>query len=207
MPEEILLVPKPADGAFHRTEQTIKKSRFITSISRASSTEEAKKFVDQIRAEFPDARHNCWAFNAGVAGSTAQVGCSDDGEPKGTAGRPMLTVLLHSNISEIVAVVTRYFGGILLGTGGLVKAYQSSVKENLETLPVIEKVELVQINAQMSYAALNNIQNLLARYGASIASQDFGESVFLVIQVPEASAEDLKGFLKTNGRNISTRGK
>ncbi|MCD8338800.1 MAG: YigZ family protein [Burkholderiales bacterium] len=204
MANDIATVPKLEPGKFHRTEQTIKKSRFITSVSRASSTEEAKRFVDQIRSEFPDARHNCWAFNAGLAGSTAKVGCSDDGEPKGTAGRPMLTVLLHSGISEIVAVVTRYFGGILLGTGGLVKAYQSSVKINLETLPVAEKISMVLLKARLPYSALANIQNMLPRYGASIAGQSFSEDVELVVSTPEETASDLISFLKTNGCTIST---
>lgn len=128
-------VPDLAPGAFHRAEETVRRSRFIVTMARVSSPEEAKAFIDRIREEHAGATHNCWAYNAGAPGDTAQVGASDDGEPKGTAGRPMLTALLHSDVGEVAAVVTRYFGGILLGTGGLVRAYQGSVKLGLEAFP------------------------------------------------------------------------
>ena len=133
-------VPDLAPGTFHRTEQIIKKSRFITSVAHTKTPEEAKQFIEKIRQEFADATHNCWAFNASAAGSTTQIGASDDGEPHGTAGKPMLTVLVHCEIGELTAVVTRYFGGTLLGTGGLVKAYQSSVRQALETLPTCKRL-------------------------------------------------------------------
>ncbi|MEH6457607.1 MAG: YigZ family protein, partial [Cocleimonas sp.] len=111
----------------HRHETIIKRSRFITTIAHASSADEANAFIASIKKEFPDASHNCWAYVAGPAADSAKIGMSDDGEPHGTAGKPMLNVLLHSDIGEIVAVVTRYFGGTKLGPGGLVKAYSGSV--------------------------------------------------------------------------------
>ncbi len=113
--------------------------------------EEAKAFIEQIKAEFQDARHNCWAYCAGAAEYTDRIGASDDGEPHGTAGRPMLTAVTHSGIGEVTVVVTRYFGGILLGTGGLVKAYQSSVKMALEAVPT--RIRTSKRNA--SNSALN----------------------------------------------------
>lgn len=122
-------VPDLAPGEIHREEEVIRRSRFIVSMARVQGPDQAKAFIERIRVEHPDATHNCWAFQAGPAGSTAFAGCSDDGEPKGTAGRPMLTVLLHCGVGEIAAVVTRYFGGTLLGTGGLVHAYQGMVKK------------------------------------------------------------------------------
>ena len=125
---EDYLVPDLPSGGFFREEETVKRSRFIVTVGRAASPEAAHAFIERIREEHSQATHNCWAFNAGEPGSTAQVGASDDGEPKGTAGRPMLTAVLHSGIGEVVVVVTRYFGGILLGTGGLVRAYQGSAQ-------------------------------------------------------------------------------
>ena len=101
-----------------RASEIIKRSRFIATVERASSVEEARVFIDKIKKEFPDANHNCWAYEAGAPGSLVSVGMSDDGEPRSTAGKPMLNVLINSGIGEIVAVVTRYFGGIKLGTGG-----------------------------------------------------------------------------------------
>lgn len=134
------LVPDLPSGGFFREEETVKRSRFIVTVGRAASPEAAHAFIEKIREEHSQATHNCWAFNAGEPGSTAQVGASDDGEPKGTAGRPMLTAVLHSGIGEVVVVVTRYFGGILLGTGGLVRAYQGSAQLGLERCrPGLEK--------------------------------------------------------------------
>ncbi|NCW45442.1 MAG: YigZ family protein, partial [Gemmatimonadaceae bacterium] len=103
----------------HRVEQVIDRSRFICTVERVQSVEEAQAFVRAMNAEFADATHNCWAYVVGAPGSTDRIGMSDDGEPHGTAGRPMLTVLQHCGVGEIAAVVTRYYGGTKLGTGGL----------------------------------------------------------------------------------------
>ena len=121
--------PVPAQD--NRIEESIRRSRFITTVSRAEDRAAAGRFVDTIRAEFPDATHHCWAFVAGSPGSTTHVGMSDDGEPHGTAGRPMLNVLLHSDVGEIVAVCTRYYGGTKLGTGGLIRAYGGAASSAL----------------------------------------------------------------------------
>ena len=106
--------PVPAAGT-HRSEETIGKSRFVASIGRAGSPGEAKAFIEAVRAELPSATHHCWAYNAGPPGDTAHVGLSDAGEPRGSAGRPILDVLSNSGVGEITAVVTRYFGGVKLG--------------------------------------------------------------------------------------------
>jgi uncharacterized YigZ family protein len=131
----------PIPAARHRVEEEILRSRFVTTLAYAPTVEEARAFIDEVRVEFDDASHNCWAYVVGQPGSTAQNGMSDDGEPHGTAGRPMLTVLLHSGVGDIAAVVTRYFGGTLLGKGGLVRAYSGGVQYALESLPTAEKVE------------------------------------------------------------------
>ena len=156
-------VPDLAPGEIHREEEVIRRSRFIVSMARVQGPDQAKAFIERIRAEHPDATHNCWAFQAGPAGSTAFAGCSDDGEPKGTAGRPMLTVLLHCGVGEIAAVVTRYFGGTLLGTGGLVHAYQGMVKKGLETLPVTERIETARIFVEMEHRFYEHAVSVIGR--------------------------------------------
>ena len=125
--------PIPAAGPDrpHRTELLIRRSRFLAQCAHTPGPEAARAFVESIRRANADATHNCWAYAAGAPGQTARIGSSDDGEPHGTAGRPMLQVLLHCGIGEICVVVTRWFGGVKLGTGGLVRAYQDSVRENL----------------------------------------------------------------------------
>src|SRR6185312_17010598 len=123
-------------AARHRAEQTISRSRFICTVDRVSSADTAQRFLREMNDEFPDATHNCWAYLVGPPGSTDRIGMSDAGEPHGTAGRPMLTVLQHSGIGDVAAVVTRYYGGAKLGTGGLVKAYGGAVQHALATLPL-----------------------------------------------------------------------
>ena len=112
-----------------------KKSRFIATIRPVNSEEEASAFIEEIKKKYWDARHNCSAFVVGRRGELTR--CSDDGEPGGTAGRPMLEVLLGEGIRNVAVVVTRYFGGTLLGTGGLVRAYTQAVKEGLPSLPLV----------------------------------------------------------------------
>lgn len=166
-------IPDLAFGAVHVDEWTVKRSRFIVTMARVRNPEEAKAFIDRIRAQYSDATHNCWAYVAGEAGSSSQVGASDDGEPKGTAGRPMLTQLLHSGVGEVAAVVTRYFGGTLLGTGGLVRAYQGSVKLGLEHLPtrVVSDRKRVLISVDIIHS--DAIQGLLKTIDHDVVSSDF----------------------------------
>lgn len=195
MQNDAYLVPDLPEGSVHRAEETIRRSRFIVTLARVSSPEEAKNFIERIRQEHPTATHNCWAWNAGAPGSTAQIGASDDGEPKGTAGRPMLTALLHSGVGEIAAVVTRYYGGILLGTGGLVRAYQGSVKLGLETLPTVRKEDMQRfvISVEPHYAA--DVTHFLRQAGGKVISSDFRFDASYEVEVPKREAIAFTGHL------------
>ena len=177
-------IPAPENG-LHREEILIKRSRFIVSLAHAPDTEQARVFIDAMRREFPDATHNCWAFAAGPPGCTARIGYSDDGEPHGTAGRPMLTVLLHGGVGEIVAVVTRYFGGIKLGAGGLVRAYQGSVQAGMESLPTAVYTPTRRLEVLIDYACLVPLRRLLPDFGARVESENFGQDASCVLAVPE----------------------
>lgn len=168
-----------------RFEEEIKRSRFITTLARADSRERALAFVESVRREFPDARHHCWAYAVGRPGDTAQVGQSDDGEPHGTAGRPMLAQLLYGGVGELAAVTTRYFGGIKLGTGGLTRAYQNGVKQALALLPVTEKKVLVRVLAEVDYAHADRFHRLLPRFQARIVEEDFGGRALFTLELPE----------------------
>lgn len=188
---ETYRIPDLAPGEIHRDEQTIHRSRFIVTMARVTSPEEAKAFIERIRAEHAHATHNCWAFQASKPGSTAHVGASDDGEPKGTAGRPMLTVLLHCGVGELAAVVTRYYGGILLGTGGLVRAYQGLVKLGLETLPTRELEPCETIWVTLEHRHLNLAMRPLENARARILEKTFASDVTLKIEIPLETKEDL----------------
>ena len=184
-------VPDLAPGQIHRAEETIHRSRFIVTIARVTSPEEAKAFIEEVRAEHAQATHNCWAFVAGSPGSTAHVGASDEGEPKGTAGRPMLTVLLHCGVGEIAAVVTRYFGGILLGTGGLVRAYQGLVKLGLESLPLRERVPSQIVRITLEHRFVNIALRAFEDARAMIRAKDFGMDVTFELDVPDDTIDAL----------------
>lgn len=182
-------IPDLRPGEVFRVEQTIKHSRFIASVGHTPGVEEAKAFIEQIKAEFEDARHNCWAYCAGAAGSTDRIGASDDGEPHGTAGRPMLTAVTHSGIGEVTVVVTRYFGGILLGTGGLVKAYQSSVKMALEGVPTRVRTKTKRIKFSVEHRFVNQVLRKIEAVNGRILEKNFDMGADFDVEIPEDLAE------------------
>lgn len=145
-----------------------KKSRFIANVSRVTSEEEAVAFIEQIKKKYWDARHNCSAFSVGVEQPIYR--CSDDGEPGGTAGRPMLEVILGEEIHNIVVVVTRYFGGTLLGTGGLVRAYTQATQAGIENSEIIDKIHGIRTRIETNYTDIGKVQYILA--GESVITED-----------------------------------
>jgi uncharacterized YigZ family protein len=175
----------------HRTEETIKRSRFIATVAHAPTEQDAKAFISGIKSEFPDATHNCWAYVAGPPGDTARVGMSDDGEPHGTAGKPMLTVLLHSEIGEVVAVVTRYYGGTKLGTGGLVRAYSGSVKDVLAGLAVTEKRDLVSVTVVFDYSRIAAVKKMMEAFSSEVIEENYEADVRFTIELPRDKKDGL----------------
>jgi len=169
----------------YRTEETIKRSRFIATLAHAFTEEEAKAFISIIKKEFPDATHHCWAYVAGPPGDTARIGMSDDGEPHGTAGKPILTVLLHSEIGEIVAVVTRYFGGTKLGKGGLVRAYSGSVKNALAGLPAKVKRDVITLTAILDYSRIIAVKQMIESFNSEIIEETYEADVSFKIELPK----------------------
>lgn len=152
-----------------------KKSRFIATIEPVSSEEEASAFITGIRKKYFDARHNCSAYVIGDNGEKTR--CSDDGEPSGTAGRPMLEVLTGAHVTNACVVVTRYFGGTLLGTGGLVRAYTQAVKEALAACTVIDQKQGFAIEFTCDYNDFGKIQHMAGQKGYHITGTDYGENV------------------------------
>jgi len=182
-------VPAALPEAPHQSELIIRRSRFLTRSVHAPGPEAARAFIESIRRANTDATHNCWAFVAGAPGHTGQIGSSDDGEPHGTAGRPMLQILLHSGVGEIAVVVTRWFGGVKLGTGGLVRAYQDSVRENLAGLSTVERVPLALLEICLEYAHLDGLHRLLPSFEARIVQEDYQDTASLHLSLPEEHCE------------------
>jgi len=170
----------------HRVEEKIGGSLFIATADRVSSADEAKAFVEAMKREFRDATHNCHAFVAGPPGASAS-GMGDDGEPRGTAGPPMHQVLTHCGIGEIAVVVTRYFGGTKLGTGGLVRAYGGMVKRCLETLPSCFFATSEPMALTVAYADLASVKREVEAHGGEMLSETFTSVVGLSVRLPEAS--------------------
>lgn len=175
-----------------------KKSRFIATVLPVKNEEEAIAFIESLRKKYWNATHNCFAY---VIGEHFQVQrCSDDGEPSGTAGKPMLDVLLAEEIHDVAVVVTRYFGGTLLGTGGLVRAYQGATKAGIEASKVITKKHGRRIAIGTDYTGLGKIQYILGQRGLTILNTEYTDRVELEVLVPE---EEVKGVVAetTEGTN------
>jgi uncharacterized YigZ family protein len=141
-----------------------------------------------MRAEFPDATHNCWAYVAGPPGSTRAIGMSDAGEPHGTAGRPMLDVLLYSGIGEVAAVVTRYYGGVKLGKGGLVRAYGGAVQYALESLPTVLRTPTRAVQVTVDYQDVEMLRRLSEQHGAEVAAEEYAADVTYTLLLPLSTA-------------------
>lgn len=160
-----------------------KKSRFIASVCSVSTVEEAQDFIERTKKKYWDARHNCSAF---VIGKDAQyTRCNDDGEPAQTAGLPMLEVLLHSEVRNVVVVVTRYFGGTLLGTGGLIRAYGQTVKEALANSIIGEEVEGTLLTIEADYSDVGKIQYMIAQKEITITDSVYEQNVVFQLQMQQ----------------------
>jgi uncharacterized YigZ family protein len=197
-----LAAPYRIPAGEHRTRDEVSRSRFVTTLAPAPTVDEAHAFVARVRAEFPDATHHCWAFVVGPPGSTGRVGMSDDGEPHGTAGRPILTALLHSGVGDVAAVVTRYYGGTKLGTGGLARAYGGGAAGALATLPTVERVTWVRLRAVVAYDAVTATRQLAASHGGRVTAERYAAEADFDLELPEGTAADFMGALRdaTRGR-------
>lgn len=159
-----------------------KKSKFIAHLKEIESEEDAIAYINALKKEYWDARHNCYAYILGERNEIQRF--SDDGEPGGTAGKPILDVIAGSGLRNVVMVVTRYFGGVLLGTGGLVRAYQKSSIDAIERSVVIDKLQGIRINVTTDYTGIGKLQYLVATLDASEMNTEYGENVNMDVIVP-----------------------
>lgn len=186
-------LPYLVPGQETAIELQVLNSRFIAVAARAGSVAEAKAFILRIRQEHPKAHHHVYAFVVGF-GSSVIEGCHDDREPSGTAGRPVLAVLRGSGLGDTVVVVTRYFGGAKLGTGGLVRAYGDAARQVLEDLPRVEKVEWKHIHLTIPYSHYELVQRLVNEHHGKIVAEEFAAEVALDL---EFGASDLPPFAQS----------
>lgn len=178
-------------------ETIVSRSRFICYLSPCDSNEAAKIFLKSIQKLHPQANHHCYAFVSGRPEDSQRYGFSDDGEPSGTAGRPMLAVLQGSNIGEVCAVVVRYFGGTKLGTGGLQRAYGGSVRQALTLLSHKTKIPMVHKTLACQYTQVDGVLRLVVLAGGEVLEQSYQEQIKLILALPEIQLADFENKLQT----------
>ncbi|MGG3887933.1 YigZ family protein [Metabacillus fastidiosus] len=188
-------------------EITIQKSRFICYVNRATTEEEAQNFINLIKKQHWDANHNCSAYLIGETNNIQKA--NDDGEPSGTAGVPMLEVLKKRNLKDTVAVVTRYFGGIKLGAGGLIRAYGKSVSEGLNTIGIVERRLMRVIHVKIDYTWLGKVENELRSSPYTIKEIHYLDGVEVEVYVEEEQINQFTEWMieLTNGQSVINKGK
>ncbi len=198
---EIRILKEGGSGEYEE-----KKSRFIATLRPVTSEEEATAFIAEMKKKYWDARHNCSAYIIGKRGEITR--CSDDGEPSGTAGRPMLEVLTGSGVTNAAVVVTRYFGGTLLGTGGLVRAYTQAVKAGLDNSVIGTVTEGVELEVIADYNDAEKVKYLLSQKNIEPVKTEYSADVTLILQVPSEDADSIEKEITetTAGRCLITRG-
>lgn len=181
--------PVPAESIERKTE--IKKSRFLARVSRVGSRSEAMSFLAAVKTDYPDARHHCWAYQIGQPGAASQAAMNDDGEPSGTGGKPILNVIQHKEMGDVMVVVTRYFGGIKLGAGGLVRAYAGATEAVLSAVPRHLREILLDVDLYMSFAHEQPVRHWCQQNGAEVHAVDYSDKVVMHLLVPETTRTEL----------------
>jgi uncharacterized YigZ family protein len=171
----------------------INKSRFICALAPAATEQEAQEFIARIRADHPSATHNCFAYVIGADGAIQKA--NDDGEPGGTAGLPMLQMLLRREVRYVVAVVTRYFGGVKLGAGGLIRAYGGAVGEALDTLGTVTRRRLRLATVTVDHQRAGKLENDLRSTGCVVRHVRYAEAVTFEVALPEPDLDAFRGWL------------
>lgn len=182
----------------------IKKSEFITYAYPVTSREQAMFHVEQLREQYADARHHCWAYIIGDPDNTTSAGFDDDGEPSGTAGRPILNVLQHKSIGNIIVIVVRYFGGIKLGAGGLTRAYAGSAQAAVDAMQLCPYVPMTQLQILAQFATEGQCRYIVDSLNGTIDSVDYSKEVRLSVTIAEADIEALKQRLAMDGRVLTS---
>lgn len=180
------------------SEYIVKKSRFIARIVPVGSREEVNAAVQQARQDYPDARHHCWAYLLGKPVDAAGAGMSDDGEPAGTAGKPILNVLQHGQMGDVLVVVIRYFGGIKLGAGGLVRAYSATTGQALDEAPAITRRALARFCITGDFSAEQAVRHLLPELAGELLDVEYGSRVNLTVAIPSGVTQSLQSFCDAN---------
>ncbi len=185
--------PIPTELA--RADIIIKKSQFIAYAKHIESRADGLNWLAEIKAEYPGARHHCWAYQIGHPERASNAGMGDDGEPSGTAGKPILNVLQHKGVGDVMVIVVRYFGGIKLGAGGLTRAYSGAAQAVMEVLPVAQQVAQTDIHIQASFALEQPLRHWVGMAEGLVVQVNYGEQIEMQVQVPSVNLDSFQGTL------------
>ncbi|MEQ9544564.1 MAG: YigZ family protein [Marinobacter sp.] len=184
----------PVPAGYLERETEVKKSRFIARVAPVNSRDEVKDWLDQAHKDHPDARHICWAYQIGRPGSAAEAAMNDDGEPSGTAGKPILSVIQHKDMGDVLVMVIRYFGGIKLGAGGLVRAYAGAAESVLSAVDRVVQRSMDAAIVTMSFADEQPLRHWCETNDAAVESIEYGSAVTARVLVPADRSEHFAGF-------------
>ncbi|RDV28190.1 YigZ family protein [Alteromonas aestuariivivens] len=184
----------------------IKKSKFIAYASHVPDRESAMQVLAGVKSTYPDARHHCWAYLLGNPYSPASAAMSDDGEPSGTAGKPILNVLQHKQVGDIMLIVTRYFGGIKLGAGGLVRAYSGAAQQAMEHLPVKTRVALNKVAVEVDFRHEQYLRHWVSEHEGQVTNCQYQQAVTLTLALPASALNELEAVCASLGAQISKEG-
>ncbi len=175
-------------------ETEVKKSRFIARASKVADRQEALAFVEQAKQDYPDARHHCWAYLLGDPVSASSAASNDAGEPSGTAGKPILNVIQHKGVGDVMVVVIRYFGGIKLGAGGLVRAYSGAAEAVMSILPLEQAVPMQEVRLLLDFAREQLLRHWVDQHEALILRVDYAQQVLVQLNVPDVVLDEFIAF-------------
>jgi len=195
----------PVPAVTLERELEVKKSRFIARAAKVESREQAMAFLEALRVDFPDARHHCWAYLVGNPASASTAASSDDGEPSGTAGKPILNVIQHKGIGDVIVGVARYFGGIKLGAGGLTRAYSSACEAVLSDLPLEQHRLLLLRTVHCDFSYEQPLRHWAEQHEAQVIAVDYGERVAVKLAMPAELLADLDAFCRAHGLTVELK--
>lgn len=174
------------------TEYFIKKSRFITRVARADSRSQAMQLLQKAKQDYPDARHHCWAYLLGESEANSNAAMADDGEPSGTAGKPILNVIQHKSIGNVMVIVIRYFGGIKLGAGGLVRAYSAAAQQGIALVDLKHVVPMIDCTVELDFSQEQSLRHFSEQHQGKIDNIAYSSCVSVELQLPKHALLDLQ---------------
>lgn len=184
----------PVPAGFLERETEVKKSRFIARVYPVGDREQVRAYVDQAHRDFPDARHVCWGYQIGRPGSAAEAAMNDDGEPSGTAGKPILGVIQHKDMGDVLVIVIRYFGGIKLGAGGLVRAYAGAAESVLSSVERVVQQVRACVVVTCDFADEQPLRHWCEGHEGEIEAIDYGNQVTVTLSLPDVLQGEFSSF-------------